>query len=530
MKNWAILICLIGLSLMISLVAWGSVGAKTLDIKSSDYPSLSEKEVGHLRWIIKLANQAPGDWSNMGGKEPGQEHLEAYRYQMAFMTYALALAQYHKTPAYREIYQQAMDRFIQKMLRQDVWSFWAEVSKGAEKFNPDLKERGQGWLDPVKEKNIMYSGHLIHMVGLYKMLYRDTKYDQPSSITFNWETGYKVIHKYEYNFKSLAEVIHRQLIQGPSNAKVPLNAIECEVNVVFPECNQHPVLGLMLYDYTNGSNLSTVKDLVRKTFYEKKFIDPDTHHFMFFYMNQQDKLTPAVSPGADGWSGAFMHAWDPNLIETHYPYQAKIHVKWNPDGTANTPDKVWGPIGEPFFAILAKEMGDGKTAEGILAWADKNYDPIWQDGMFYYPRNDEKRVTSLVDKLFAVAMLNVKNGLWAMHNRPWGDDEFNKPYVSRVEYPKAIVKQAYYDPSKDVLIVTIMAGTKDTRTTSFTVNKLDRSKNYSITKDGKTLGQLKNGILQPKSGIKEIEWKSDGTLSISTNLIKPNTFLIQAER
>ena len=101
--------------------------------------------MGHLGWIIKLANQSPGDWLYMGGGlEQGQEWLEAYRYQLAFMTYTLALAQYHKTPAYRELYQKAMDQFIQKLVRRDVWSYWVESSKGGKKMNPGTQREGTG--------------------------------------------------------------------------------------------------------------------------------------------------------------------------------------------------------------------------------------------------------------------------------------------------------------------------------------------------------------------------------------------------
>jgi hypothetical protein len=103
---------------------------------------------------------------------------------------------------------------------------------------------------------------------------------------------------------------------------------------------------------------------------------------MNFYLVQQDKVIPASSPGADGWVGAFMHAWDPKLIEENYSYQVKQHVMWEPDGTAGAPDKTWGSVGAPFFAILAKEVGDEKTAKGILAWMEKNYAPVWTDGMF----------------------------------------------------------------------------------------------------------------------------------------------------
>lgn len=526
MKKQRVFIWITGLLLMISLMVWGgSVGAKTLEVKASDYPSISEKEMGHLRWIIKLADQLPGDWSHMGGREPGQEHMESHRYQLAFMTYFLALEQYHKTPAYREIYQRGMDEFIQKMLRKDVWGYWYEVSKGGKRYNPALKELGHAWIDPVCSKNIMYSGHLLHMVGLYNMLYRDVKYDEPGSITFTWDWVGFVRKKFEYDHKSLSEVIYKQFVENP------WHSIECELNVIFPECNQHPILGLMLYDTVHSTSYSDrARKLFKKVFYDKGFIDPTTHRAMTFYMVQQKHVVPATSPAADGWTGAMMHAWDKEYIESHYPYQQKAGVTWQSDGTARAPCKVFGTLGDGYFAILAKEVGDNKTAEGILAWADKNMDPVWQDGMYHYPRNDDKHFTALCDNLLAVTRADVKDGLWALHSRPWGQDHFAKPYVSSVDYPKALVKQAFYDPDKDCLIVTLLPGTEDTRTTSFVVNNLDQSKVYSITKDGKTLGSLQKGVLHPDTGVKSLEWKADGTLKISTDLVRPCTFLVLADK
>jgi hypothetical protein len=277
----------------------------------------------------------------------------------------------------------------------------------------------------------------------------------------------------------------------------------------------------MLYDHTNGTNLSAVKELVRKTFYDRNFLDPKTHNFMKFYMVQQNKLVPESSSGTDGWTGAFMHAWDPQLIEFHYPYQAEKHVQWYSNGTASA---------NPFFAILAAEIGDDKTAEGILALLDIYCPSLWQDGMLcYLEKIGDKRWTPFTELLKAVAQINVKNGLWALHNRSWGDDHFVKPFISHVEYPQTMVKQAYYDVLKKALVVTILAGTNDTGNTSFAVNNLDKSKLYSINKDGETLGNLENGIVHLKNGLKEIEWRTDGTLKISTDLVGSHTFLISAQ-
>ena len=514
--------CLLMLiALILSFTAQGATGAQP--VKASDYPALSDKEIGYLRWIVKLAQQLPGDWSYMGGREEGQETMESYRYQLAFMTYALALAQYHKTPAYRELYQKSMDSLIKKMTRQDVWAFWAESSKGGKKLNPDLKERGPGWVDPVVDKNIMYSGHLIHMVELYHMLYGDTKYDKPGSLVFKWVATFEPVHTFEYDSGKLANVIYRQFKDNP------WHSIECEVNWIFPPCNQHPILGLMLYDHNHGTNLADVRNMYKAAFLEKRYLDPETHHFIAFYMLQQNQRIPVINAAVDGWPGAFMHAWDPRFVEQQYPYQAKDIVKWQPDGTAGViPDAAGDTLGVPLFALYAKEVGDVKTAKGILAWMDKNWTPTWSEGMFRYPRNDERKVTPLVTIIAATSELNVKDGLWALHNKPLKGDYFTEPFISGVEYPKAVVKQAYYDKSKDLLIVTLEPGIKATGKTTFTVNQLEKTKVYSVRKDGKLIGYVKKGTVIPSKGLKGLELNIDGGLTVSTDLNKPQSFLIQA--
>ena len=344
-------------------------------IDPARYPALDRKEVGALRWVVKLARQAPGDWSGMGGLEPGQEWLEAHRYQLAFMTYFLALEQYHKTPAYRELTAGAMDLLIQKMVRKDVWHYWAESSKGSKKFNPALTEYGPGWVDPVREKNIMYSGHVMHMVGLYEMLTRDRKYDNPGALTFVWDVSGDVRGKYEYDHTSLVEKAYRQIMDNP------WHSVECEMNMVFPECNQHPILALMLHDAVHGTAWAgPARQVMGKVFQEKGFVDPKTHRAMTAYMVQQDKVLPSATADADGWTGVLMHAWDRESVESHYPHQREAALEKLPDGTARAKASMFGRLGEGFFGMLAKEVGDEPTARALLAWADGNLSPVERDG------------------------------------------------------------------------------------------------------------------------------------------------------
>jgi hypothetical protein len=64
----------------------------------SKYPKLTDAQVGHLRHFHNLVAQKDGDWHHMGGQEPMQEFLDAYRYQLATMTYAASVAHFHRQP------------------------------------------------------------------------------------------------------------------------------------------------------------------------------------------------------------------------------------------------------------------------------------------------------------------------------------------------------------------------------------------------------------------------------------------------
>jgi len=493
---------------------------------ANDYPSLTDKELGHVRWLVKLAEQPFGDWSHMGGKEAGQEGLEAYRYQLGYMAYALALAQYHKTPAYRELYQRAMDRMIQKMVRRDVWSYWEHVSKGSKTMNPAMKRKGAGWLDPVADKNIMYSGHLVNMVELYQMLYRDDKYDQPGAITFRWEWMGELLDEFKYDGDKLAAVIHRQFADNPHHM------IECELNMIFPVCNQPPLLGLMLYDHNHGTGLApSVKGLVAQAFEDDGLLDPQTRDFLQFYMVEQKMPVGPASPGNNAFVAISMHAWNPELVEKIYPLHAR-RVREADAFRSGLSDNNVGLSSAPIFAAYAKEMGDGETAAGLAAWMEAHCAPRWVDGKYYYyPRDDELGITPLFTVAAALAEINVKDGVWALYNRPWRDDYFAQPFISGVAHPQVVVRQAFYDREKAVLAVTLepgdQSGGQGAGKTAFAVNQLDPSKNWSVTRNGKAVGRLDKGVAtSTQAGALAFK---DGVLTVATELDRPQSFLIRGE-
>lgn len=119
------------------------------------YEKLSCEQAGHLRHFHNLATQRDGEWGPMGGQEPGQEWLDAYRYQLATMAYAAGAAHYHRLPALRSVFKSLLESLIKKMLRREVWGYWFLTSHSGKFVDPDIEKLREPWADPIVKENIM---------------------------------------------------------------------------------------------------------------------------------------------------------------------------------------------------------------------------------------------------------------------------------------------------------------------------------------------------------------------------------------
>ena len=206
--------------LLLALVV-GAAGSLPATSPVDQYPSLDQKQLGALRHMIELSRRPPGSWQFM---EP-EERLsnDNVIFQIAYMSYALAVVQSEVTPAYREMYRQAFRSYIHKILQRDVLDMWLQVIE-----IPIFKQHldpAKDWRDPVREKNIMYSGHVLQMIGLYETLYDDREFDAPGSIVYELpgENGFRNT----YNHESLAKLIADQFVNSGHMG------IECEPNRIF---------------------------------------------------------------------------------------------------------------------------------------------------------------------------------------------------------------------------------------------------------------------------------------------------------
>jgi len=498
----------------IAFIAGASPALSTAPaIDPSAYPEIGDKEMGQLRWMLEIADQDVDDFEYLVGS--GQAGMEAYRYQLAFMTYFLAIEQYHKLSACPEIIRPRMDRLIEKMIQKPVWEFWAEVSQGVPAYEPLMNKPYPEQHDPVGDINIMYSGHLGHMIGLYETLYRDLKWDAPGAIVFEWDED----EKYTYDNHSLNVVMHEQMRDNP------WHMIACEPNTCFPECNQHPALSFILYDHVHKTGLAEVNELFMESFVEKHMIDPKTHEAAAFYLVKQDLtlaqrsprlgnaldlvlvpvlglgIVTADSSSANGWTGAFMHAWQPDYIERHYPHQRDHHVRPSGDFAklkSGGAELIAPGLNYGFFATLAAEVGDTETRDMLVKQADQMYGGTWEEGFYRYPADKKTKANVLTGKLVAMARANLPDGMLLLHQKPFDDHHFKQPKITGVDFPNVLVHRAVYDSKRDALILTVAPGNGGGQTT-FKAVQLNPGKSYTLYIDGVEKGSY--------SGVSEVAIK-----------------------
>src|SRR3712207_6144025 len=83
---------------------------------------LSERDLGHLKYLSKLALQPAHNWEGFY-RTPNEGMNFGLRFQIAFAGYA-AYGLARQTPAYRAPYAAILKALIERMARQETWAYW----------------------------------------------------------------------------------------------------------------------------------------------------------------------------------------------------------------------------------------------------------------------------------------------------------------------------------------------------------------------------------------------------------------------
>jgi hypothetical protein len=405
---------------------------------------------GHLRHFDNLSRLPTNDWSLMGGRSIGQDDFGAYRFQLAYMAYAVALTHVHRMPAAPGLFKPLFKRLFDKLLLPEVWLYWHDVSRGGSVFNRHLAEQYQEEWDPVRRDNIMYSAYVQSLALLYSYLFDDDELATPGAITFRywsyfWGGEPKV---FAYDENSLNEHVYWLMVQSG------YLGVPCEPNCIFQICNQPALLGFRLHDLRHGGTraqeVTTAYEAAWRQF--GRIGDNGHYHVMLAADTKMVRPNAGRAPWVDAWTGALMNMWNRDFVHAHYPRQVAELVTKGPDGTLSViPPARPEVMGERivsddcdfgWVAAWVSEMGDAATLQGLLSHADRFMRPTWLGGGLHYPRNDEAQDSlgnrTLVEPhtgnvLLGYARLNVPDGLWHLYNEKLEPGFFTQPALTRVD-------------------------------------------------------------------------------------------------
>jgi Linalool dehydratase/isomerase len=426
-------------------------------------PKLDALQVGHLRHISNLAHNLDGDWSHMGGMEAGQENPTSYRYQLAWMAYALGIAHFHRLPGAPGAFKNAYVNLMRKMLRYDVWGYWEHTSKSSSFLDPSLVELRQGWRDPVVKENIMYSGHVHAMAGLFGVLFDDDRYERAGGLTFEFNPLFASgADRFVYDLSSLDDVIYWQMVENG------FLGIACEPNMVFLVCNQFPMLGFRFHDIRKGTERAQEVTAAHEAAWRRKGWLKDDNFFAFYFVKQD-----AIVGAQNSYTAAVMNAWNPQFVHGLYPRQIEDAFEQpEPGMLLPTPRSLLGDRIEHFAgpdsavglaALWFSEMGDQPRLDQLLRYADTYLAPTWERGGLCYPRRDDLydddghfvHVDPWVgNALIAYSRLNVADGLHKLYSEPWNKTHFDEPNLAEISR-HADVLRAGYLPEIKALVATV---------------------------------------------------------------------------
>ncbi|KAL6230263.1 hypothetical protein BDW75DRAFT_234532 [Aspergillus navahoensis] len=228
--------------------------ARDLDLLASD-PSIdggpARRKAASIRHIGNLARQLKGDWSNMMGPMHLNDVFGAYRFQLAYAAYALALAHFHRLPAALGLIQDTFERIIQKMCEPDVCAY------------------------------------LQTLVLLYNSLFNDSRYTAPGSLRLQYDPYlWGDVGGFDFQYD-----------QNPLNDRIYWNM------------DESGYLGVACEPYSE----EVTQGYIRAWDGFGGRLD-DNGGYKLLVARHVNAPIPRGGPGMDAWCATLMHSWSPEFL------------------------------------------------------------------------------------------------------------------------------------------------------------------------------------------------------------------------
>jgi hypothetical protein len=391
---------------------------------------LSTRDLDSLRSLLDRALQPLDKFD--GFTKVDQFQTSAIRYQINFLQYALASAQLHYTPSFHGYLSAAQRNLIDKLTLPPVWRYWA--------FEQTWGNLSLDW-DPMKRDNIMLSGYLGVMLGVYESNTGDDRYRRSGALPFR--LGKRT---WPYTYDMVAAAVHANMQRSG------MTLFPCEPNWIYSACNMTGLNTLMMSDRLHGTRfIESIGDDFRRRLHEE-FITPDGRVTAIRSARLGVTIPMLTSTMADCGLASMLHAFDPELaqrcwaivrrefIDSTGPEPAITLRGWDAIDTGNYRKTHLGAFAPVMWA--AAEMGDTELYQLLAASLDRQQPPADTDG-----RRWHDGLSTNMNAMLALARFNPPGGHRALIATGPGEAVLNGPVLAGVSYPQVLVASTRTDGS-----------------------------------------------------------------------------------
>jgi hypothetical protein len=436
---------------------------------------LTLDELKAARVLIDMGVQAVEEFEGFVWIEQFQP--SAVRYQICYLSYALAHLQYCRTPAFQGYMQEAQRNLIKKLLIKRVWRYWAlENAWGNLSLNHD----------PVPRDNIMLTGFMALALGLYGITTGRTDFDEPGSLTFTWDHE----TEYRYDFEGIANAVRDNFVDSE------FGMFPCEPNWIYSVCNTLGALGLVTYDKTHGTKLADdMMDGFRRGMNEE-FSAPDGRAQVI-----RSKFlgwsVPMTSLTVEAMVSMFIRPVYPGIAARWWEIVRREFVRVDPKGTLHTAPNRFDTVDTgnyqqselPALAYLlmaAREMGDEKIFHAARSAIAERYAPVERQladdaeagSSFAGPALVYDASPQVFAMGIAMGLFGRTDGFYDMVVKGRPEEWIDGPQIASVPYPHVMVARAVTDGTR--LDAVLQPGTQG-GTYEIALAQLKPGHSYAVT-------------------------------------------------
>ena len=363
-----------------------------------DHP-LTDDELAGLAWLEHvtgtLDDKEERELWDIGGTQHG---IFAKRYNIAFAGYAAAAVGMRGDAAVRERVGKVLANCFERMLKTDVWAYsQAKSYWGRKAWAPD----------PCYRENVMYTGHLLHLLALYELFTGDRRYHREGG---GWDFVWKDGRKIHYDVEKLIEVTVEQMRNGPNGG------VACEPGLMFFPCNSHPHVALAIFRELGYGDWS--QDAAR---WEKwalsHYLSPafGGGEISLVYHVRGNFMYPRGQDGLDGWSLLWYEAWaSDRRVATALWRRVRERLDWQRLDSADDtragygccdPRPVSACVASVFLAAAARACSDATTAERLERTVDAKCLRC-EGGLYYLDLDRRWRIGATAMRIISLAESN----------------------------------------------------------------------------------------------------------------------------